>query len=559
MTKKLTIEKIAAYLCITGVMIITNTPYVSAYEAHVMNVTANIVDDSVLIAPTGNKYCDDGSLKVELKSALSNSGIYYTIDGTDPICNKNGKAYSEPIELKKSATVKAVACHGEIQGLVMSRSYEVSDDYCDHTSLKINKVYYNPDRQHMTGAEDNENEWIELYNPTDAGIDIKGWQLCDAEGCGVLSKTSLAIPARGYMVIADKQATWSFWKVPAGALKLTMEYGFGTGIGNGLNDTADLVKIKDSSNALVDSVNWGAPKASWVNYGTDTWNPGVSTSGEGLILGRINNGVDTDKVSDWMYYTLPSITVTAPNGGEVFVVGEKAAITWTTKNPNGGNGNLKIDLYYSKDSGKTWSNIAKGIDNTGTYSWRVPLALAQDACNLCYIVPSNKARIKAVAIDTARNFMLQAEDASDKDFCPPVDKSLLTPEELALLGTLDTSAFDFVGNDEVAKAGASVQTEPNKAAGDTSALNLMTSKMLGKDDEEYLIEEGADLNEAKDAEVPDKEAVAAIEESAKEVKGEAVTAESGTKMTVTETTPVESATAVIADESEATIQFNLNA
>jgi hypothetical protein len=60
----------------------------------------------------------------------------------------------------------------------------------------------------------------------------------------------------------------------------------------------------------------------------------------------------------------PTITVTAPNGGERLEVGSNLSITWSD---TGSIDNVKIE--YSTDSGTTWDSIIDTIDNSGSYSW----------------------------------------------------------------------------------------------------------------------------------------------------------------------------------------------
>ncbi len=63
----------------------------------------------------------------------------------------------------------------------------------------------------------------------------------------------------------------------------------------------------------------------------------------------------------------PTITVTAPDGGESWNVGSSQIITWAT---TGTVGNVKIE--YSTDSGSNWSTITSSTANDGSYSWVVP-------------------------------------------------------------------------------------------------------------------------------------------------------------------------------------------
>lgn len=70
--------------------------------------------------------------------------------------------------------------------------------------------------------------------------------------------------------------------------------------------------------------------------------------------------------------TPPSVTITSPNGGEVWKAGSTHAITWTATDAVGV---VSVDIAYSTDGGVNYTNtIATGIANTGTYNWAIPNA-----------------------------------------------------------------------------------------------------------------------------------------------------------------------------------------
>lgn len=584
MTAKTKTNKIVALMCVIGVMTLTNTPLVYAYTAHTMSVTANIVDDSVTITPSGENFCNDGSLKVGLMSALPGASIYYTLDGTEPVCKTNGTLYSETFSLSTSKTVKAVACHDDVQSLTMVRNFNLSDSFCDKTSLKINKVYSNTDDAHMTGNNNNENEWVEIYNPTAASINLKGWKICDEEECDVLSTKDLSVPAYGYAVVTDKAATWNLWNIPESAIKIAL----GSEIGNGLSNENDLVLLRNANGDDVDQVNWGTPNSNWPNYNEDIFTPGYEALDRGEILGRIINGYDTDRISDWTAFSLPEVTVTYPNGGETFVVGKTYTITWTATGAK--SSGYKIDLYYSNDSGATWMNIARGVANDGSYDWKLPLVMKKGGCSACatactacsscvsglgcyYIVPSAKARIKVVATDYATNFMLSNWDTTDKDFCPPIDASLLTAEELEIMKLMDTTGMDVINSSALAAPKSALSTdvaETDEKSDDATGTGAVTkaSEILNKEDDEIasvvIKIEGDDDGNKSD------EDAAGDDSAAGSASLEGVTAALQTAEATVESSDVEAAAtavsgateaieSVIAPDSDATIEFNLNA
>jgi hypothetical protein len=67
----------------------------------------------------------------------------------------------------------------------------------------------------------------------------------------------------------------------------------------------------------------------------------------------------------------PSITVTAPNGGEMWAVGSVQNITWTSI---GASANVKIE--YSTNSGSGYSLITASTPNDGTHPWIIPNTLS---------------------------------------------------------------------------------------------------------------------------------------------------------------------------------------
>jgi hypothetical protein len=67
--------------------------------------------------------------------------------------------------------------------------------------------------------------------------------------------------------------------------------------------------------------------------------------------------------------TTPSVTVTAPNGGESWAPGSVHAITWSSANVS------SVKVEYSADNGTTWSTVAASVPaSPASYSWTVPAA-----------------------------------------------------------------------------------------------------------------------------------------------------------------------------------------
>jgi subtilisin family serine protease len=94
----------------------------------------------------------------------------------------------------------------------------------------------------------------------------------------------------------------------------------------------------------------------------------------------------------------PTVTVTAPNGGEIFAVGQPLTYQWAASD-NMSMGS--IDLYLSRDGGTSYTLVAAGVPNTGSYNTTATGP------------PSNACKLKVVATDASSNV---GTDASDQDW-----------------------------------------------------------------------------------------------------------------------------------------------
>ncbi len=127
------------------------------------------------------------------------------------------------------------------------------------------------------------------------------------------------------------------------------------------------VKIEYSTD---NGSNWSTVTSSTPNFGFYHWKvPDISSS---QCLVKIKeaadeNPADTSNAVFTIYYIPDTITITAPNGGEIWAAGSSQMIKWKT---TGTVGNVKIE--YSTDNDSNWSTITSSTANDGKYSWRVP-------------------------------------------------------------------------------------------------------------------------------------------------------------------------------------------
>jgi len=170
------------------------------------------------------------------------------------------------------------------------------------------------------------------------------------------------------------------------------------------------------------------------------------------------------------------VKVIIPNGGETWWVGQYYDLTWTTKNLVCPNDSI-VSIWYSRDSGATWGNIATSTENDGIYNWRASLFLEGGT----YYVPSHNARIKVVT-SCSENLLVNGWDMSDFDFCPPIDYSLLTDEEKTqveqLLADGILTEADIINREENATSTEESVTTIEEIATSTEETATSTEEML---------------------------------------------------------------------------------
>ncbi|RLI07232.1 hypothetical protein DRO24_03440, partial [Candidatus Bathyarchaeota archaeon] len=115
------------------------------------------------------------------------------------------------------------------------------------------------------------------------------------------------------------------------------------------------------------------------------------TTTTNLALSRAESATGTDAYIDWQAVELSPLTLTSPNGGEVWQVGDTQNITWLHADSllSGGSctetgyeGHHLVNLLLSTDGGSTYPlTIATGVRGTqDSYSWTIPATI--DAVNL---------------------------------------------------------------------------------------------------------------------------------------------------------------------------------
>jgi len=120
--------------------------------------------------------------------------------------------------------------------------------------------------------------------------------------------------------------------------------------------------------------NWIEITSSTPNDGSFNWTvPDDVSTTVTVRISTISGDVSDESDADFEIAPVPvpeTITLTSPNGSEVWEVGTVNEITWTS---TGDISEVKIEYSTGED---TWHTIANPTDNTGSYDWTVPDAVS---------------------------------------------------------------------------------------------------------------------------------------------------------------------------------------
>lgn len=137
-------------------------------------------------------------------------------------------------------------------------------------------------------------EWVEIYNPTDTAVSLKNWKLRDDSGLATTITANKSVPAHGFALISKSASTWSMWSEPSSATKIELKKNIGDGLGN----DGDHLLLLSPQGFEVDQVGWGDD--------TTVWDPAVPPVVLGSSIERLTPGFDNDVIGDWEEETSPS-------------------------------------------------------------------------------------------------------------------------------------------------------------------------------------------------------------------------------------------------------------
>ena len=189
-------------------------------------------------------------------------------------------------------------------------------------SILINEINYHSADEHDTG------DWVELYNPTDAFVDLSGWYLQDGnDRHSFVLPDRTGIQPRGFLVVCqDGAALESLSGIPC-----IGDFDFG------LRNSGELVRLFDRYGLLVDSLTYGD---------RNPWPPEADGAGPTLELRHYD--LDNAEPLHW--------ASSIPAGGtpgqvnSVYGARERKSFALTATTPNPFFSTVRLDLNLTEET-----------------------------------------------------------------------------------------------------------------------------------------------------------------------------------------------------------------
>lgn len=224
--------------------------------------------------------------------------------------------------------------------------------------VKINEFTPNPAKQEE--AEEEDPEWLELYNAGTAAVSLDGWSI----QYGTSPSSSKSVDLSGlvsiepgeYLVVGEKGAE---------NVDLVVEMDMGAASSN-----ADRVQLRHCGPGVADTVVYGDPNDDeWTDESGEVATSLAEGPADGDTLQRVQDGYDTDECGvDWAISSLPTPGSANPEiicsaGQETIKVNE------LYPDPEGSDGDQEwVELYNAGDSSQA---LDGWILETATSSWGV--------------------------------------------------------------------------------------------------------------------------------------------------------------------------------------------
>lgn len=220
---------------------------------------------------------------VSRKPVIVWSGILMTMEGS------SGVAAPSYVPGQGASGLSGVnGLNGAGFGSSVSGGSSTSGGGVNH--LMISEAYYRPDSAH--GGTTN-HEWVEIYNPTGALVDLSHWILRSAQSSQTIPNGT-TLDSGKYLVVAGTSTVRTLWTIPQASTIVTFTNIFG----GGLSAQGDVIALQNTSGANIDRLSWGT--------NTSAFSPSITTALAGHSLIRTSLAKDSDTAADWADTSAPT-------------------------------------------------------------------------------------------------------------------------------------------------------------------------------------------------------------------------------------------------------------
>jgi Lamin Tail Domain/CotH kinase protein/Concanavalin A-like lectin/glucanases superfamily/Bacterial Ig domain len=262
------------------------------YDSDSANLQLYVVDEAraphgIYINPTAlNATAAPGSFLAMLRAVDTNRSETFTFTLVPGLGATNNSMFTIsgnqlragtgfPTATKQTLYIRVRAT--DATGLFVEKNFLLEMEIPDRRVV-INEIHYNPNLNTIR------EEFIELYNPSNAPVNLSLWRLRD--GADFVFTNGTTIPAGGYLIVASDPAT------------IQSRYGKtaqGPWTGN-LSSDGERVTLRDPADNIVDEVDYGS-EFPWP----------IAANGNGPSMELLNPALDNNLGSSWASPLNPAV------------------------------------------------------------------------------------------------------------------------------------------------------------------------------------------------------------------------------------------------------------
>jgi hypothetical protein len=270
--------------------------------------------------------------KVQVNSLLINSYPWtgkYFIENEVPVIAIPNPGYEFSHWEGNAATSALINISVPSSGVSLKAVFKLSEK--EYNSIVINEINY------ISPADTDCGDWIELYNTTDANLDISGWLLIDGADNSFTIPSGTVIRRKNYLILSRDAK--KFFDIYPNVQNVVGSFDFGLG------SDYDIIKLYDKTNSLIDSVTYFsdnpwplATENQTVSLTTPYSNNEIGTNWE-ASLGNGTPGKDNDYFVFILEEVFAETTIEAtsfPNPTQ-----SNATVRWICNTPQ----NVKINVF----------------------------------------------------------------------------------------------------------------------------------------------------------------------------------------------------------------------